>query len=123
MRVLVIDDSPSIITHIRQLLGAHGHTVESLELFVHLPDRLKHDPPDLIVLDLNMPALPGIAMGGLIKRYQPREIPIIVYSSQPRPELEAAARKLNAAGCVQKGDPPECLIEAVDKVKELIEAR
>jgi CheY-like chemotaxis protein len=114
-RILAIDDSPSVIHHLRRILEGEGHVVETLGLLVELPQKLKNDPPDLIVLDLHMPALPGISFGGFIRKYQPHEIPIIIYSSRPRSELEDAAQKVQAVDFIEKGGPDLVLVGAVNR--------
>jgi DNA-binding response OmpR family regulator len=59
MRTLIIEDEPQLARHIRAALGRHGHPAE-----VHhdgaagLQAALSH-PPDLIVLDVNLPTLDG----------------------------------------------------------------
>lgn len=113
-RVMIIDDSPSAIQKARSVLLKEGHQVETLELLIYLPERLKSDPPDLILLDLSMPALPGFDVGKLIRRYQQRPIPIVVYSSRPTTELASITRELGAADYVQKGDADSVLIDAVN---------
>jgi len=114
-RILAIDDSPSVIHHLRRILEAEGHVVETLNLLVELPQRLKINPPDLIVLDLHMPALPGISFGGFIRKYQPHEIPIIIYSSRPKSEMEEAAEKVRAVDFIEKGGPDLVLVGAVNR--------
>lgn len=103
-RVLVVDDSPLVIRFVRQALTPDGHDVQSLDSFIRLATTVREDPPDLILLDLNIPVLSGVAMGKLVRSYQSRDIPIIVYSSAPPRELWAAARDVGAHACVQKSD-------------------
>lgn len=113
-RILVIDDSPTVLLAVRQALGVEGHRVEALDSFVDLPGRLRDNPPDLIVLDLEIPYLPGLAFARLIQKYQLRSIPIVIYSGQPIQEIERAARTIGAAASVAKGQPLQILREAVD---------
>ncbi len=112
-RILAIDDSPTVLIHLRRILGAHGYRVETLDLLVELAERLKKETPDLIILDLHMPTLPGVPLGRLIRKFQPHEIPIVIYSSQPRPERLDAAAKVGAVATVQKGGPDDDLLAAV----------
>jgi DNA-binding NarL/FixJ family response regulator len=112
---MIIDDSPSAIQKARSVLLQEGHKVETLELLIYLPERLKTDPPDLILLDLSMPALPGFDVGKLIRRYQQRPIPIVVYSSRPTTELARITKELRASDYVQKGDSDKVLVDAVNR--------
>ncbi len=111
--VLVIDDSASAIQKVKDVLRPAGFEVEGLDLVIHLPKIVKENPPDLILLDLSMPALSGINVATFIRRYESKPIPILVYSSRPRQELVTVAKDLGAAGYVQKGDPDHLLIQAV----------
>jgi len=115
-RILAIDDSKTIIAHLKGVLEPRGYRVDTLDMFIELPTLIKNDPPDLVILDLNMPTIPGIPLGGLIRKFQPHEIPIVVYSSQPRAELEEAAHALRAAAVVAKGETDDNLIKTVEAV-------
>lgn len=112
-RILVIDDSPSAVQRARTVLENAGYTVETLDLLIYLPHLVKEDPPDLILLDLSMPALSGVNVARFIRRYERHPIPIVLYSSRTTFELKEAVREMNAAGFVQKGEPDEQLLSTV----------
>ncbi|MCP4899282.1 MAG: response regulator [bacterium] len=115
-RVLVIDDSLSAVQKARHVLEKAGYTVETLDLLIYLPQIVKDDPPDAILLDLSMPALSGINVAKFIRRYEKSPIPIILYSSRPVEELIETADQLDAAGYVQKGDPDSHLLSTISHV-------
>ncbi len=112
-KVLVIDDSPSAICAIREVLEPAGYEIESVEMIIHLAGLVKDDPPDVILLDLSMPVLSGINVGSLIRRFQPHPIPIVIYSSRPNSELRLAAANLGAVAYVQKNESDERLLGAI----------
>lgn len=114
-RILVVDDSQLVVRYLQRMLTAWGHQVEALDSFVRLTAAVATSPPDLLILDLHMPALSGVATGKLVRTHQLREVPILIYSSAPEAELEAAARELRAAGYVQKGGH-DALRAAVDRI-------
>lgn len=105
-RILVVDDSPTAVRAVELALNGEGHDIESLDSFIHLTSAVRSNPPDLILLDLRIPALSGVSMGQLIRRHQCRPIPILIYSSQPEAELRTAAHRLDAVGYLPKGTPP-----------------
>lgn len=119
--ILVIDDSPTVVRVVTRTLEPKGHRVHRLDCFVDLPRALRETPPDLILLDLEMPAFSGLDFALFLQRYSADRYPIVVHSSKEERELVAAARKMNAAAILQKGRPPEALVEVVDRV--LSEAR
>lgn len=102
-RVLIIDDSPTVIHFVRAALSKDGHDTQVLDSFIRLAAVVREDPPDLILLDLNIPALSGLTMGSLVRKYEQRKVPIIIYSSQGETEMEDAARALGAVSVLRKG--------------------
>ena len=102
-RILVIDDSPTVVTFAKHALESAGHEVDGLLHFVDLRAHLNRTPPDLVLLDLEMPGLSGEKVGEFLRQFETRRTPIIVYSARDREELEAAAQRLGAAAVVEKG--------------------
>ena len=112
-KVLVIDDSPTIVAFVRQTLEAAGHEVEELGYFVDLPRHIGRAQPDLVLLDLEMPGMDGQRVGRFIRQleetYDRERTVVVIFSSRPRAELEEAAREVGAAAAVEKGASPEQL--------------
>lgn len=112
-RILVIDDSPSLIASLREIFEREGFGVDELTSFLDLPDLLRTTPPDLIILDLEMPMMPGKMAAQYIRKYQEgsRAIPILIHSSMPVEDLQRAVADTGAVGYVQKGSSQERLLE------------
>ena len=62
MRVLVADDDPQILKALGIILRAHGYTVATARDGREALTAAAHERPDLIVLDLGMPALDGVSV-------------------------------------------------------------
>lgn len=78
--VLVVDDSPAVRIRIRLMLEELGfHVVEAADGKEAL-DRVKENPPELILLDLEMPVMDGMTF---LKRYHQtgKGAPVIVCST------------------------------------------
>jgi DNA-binding response OmpR family regulator len=118
--ILVIDDSPAIVTALTEILGGAGHSVDALDNFLDLPFRLRESPPDMVILDLSMPMMSGEMAAGYIKKYQEKAVPILLYSSRSESELVDAVRTTGAAGFLRKGCDPSVVI---DKVEAILGAR
>jgi CheY-like chemotaxis protein len=58
-----------------------------------------HFKPSLIILDLNMPRIGGFTF---LQRYQPRDIPVVVFSVSPLETDKEFALELGANEFVQK---------------------
>jgi CheY-like chemotaxis protein len=112
-RVLVVDDTPSMRTEIRHLLedagliviGEAGQGAEGVMLARELQ-------PDVVVMDVRMPILDGIAATGYITRELPGTR-VIVFSAFEDQELAGAARAAGAAGFLTKGVSPAAISAAV----------
>lgn len=115
-RVLVIDGSLSSVQRSKDVLEKAGYRVEALDLLIYLPRIVKDDPPDVILLDLSMPTLSGVNVAKFIRRYEKHPIPIVLYSSRPRPQLMDTAEELSAAGFVHKTDPDSLLLSTLSDI-------
>jgi len=112
-RVLVVDDTSSMRTEIRHLLEDAGLTVvgeggDGAE-GVMLARELR---PDVVVMDVRMPILDGIAATGYITRELPNTR-VIVFSAFDDHELTNAARAAGASGFLPKGASPAAIADAV----------
>ena len=67
-RVLVVDDEAHLATGIRENLQAEGHRAEAAHDGAEGLQKALGDPFDLIVLDVNMPAMDGLAMCRELRR-------------------------------------------------------
>ena len=69
MRILLVDDAPSILKVTRRFLEAHGHTVDTAENGSEALEKLKrgrvnsgtgHATIDLMITDIQMPVMDGV---------------------------------------------------------------
>jgi CheY-like chemotaxis protein len=58
-RILVVDDEPDIVRVVTKIMESRGHSVTIATDGVEACDRVKADPPDVVILDLNLPRLDG----------------------------------------------------------------
>jgi two-component system, chemotaxis family, protein-glutamate methylesterase/glutaminase len=124
IRVMVVDDALLVrevlsnwIVGARglKLVGAHGDGQEALDHF----DR---EAPDVVVLDVEMPKLDGLAaLPRLLKRR--RDLAIIVVSglTQDRAELTLKALKLGALDYIAKPSSDDRVMTSAVFRRELIE--
>jgi len=62
LRVLVVDDDPSILRLIAKIVSSAGHHVSQAENGSKALDFVLQDPPDLVVCDWEMPELDGVEL-------------------------------------------------------------
>ncbi len=94
LRILLVDDEPSIIKMVGKRLEVEGFEVMVAMDGQEALDKAQSIEPDLVVLDLMLPRLNGYEVCAMLKRdsrYQ--KIPIIMLSarSQEKDEKEALA--------------------------------
>lgn len=112
-RILVVDDSESVYHFVRRELAHDRHIVDRLTAFTELASYLRENEPDLILLDLEMPALSGMAFARFLRRLERTPSRILIHSSLPASDLEAAAKQVNAVGSLEKSADGERLRKAV----------
>jgi DNA-binding NarL/FixJ family response regulator len=113
MRVLLADDLAKVRSALRLLL-MHEPEVEIMGEVADstgLLDWVKVVCPDLILLDWELPRLPGVALLPLLHDFCPR-LQVIALSG--RPEARQAALDAGADAFASKGDPPERLLAVVN---------
>ncbi len=117
IRVLVADDHAIVREGLRSLLETEpgmelaGEAVDGEEAVAHA----RAVRPDVILLDLMMPRLDGIAAIGEIKREQP-DARILVLTSFAEDEKVFAAIKAGALGYLLKDSSPQELLQAIREV-------
>ena len=66
-RILVVDDEPDIVRVVVKIMEARGHTVTTARDGAEAIERVKADPPDVVILDLNLPKIDGYEVCKRIK--------------------------------------------------------
>lgn len=106
-RVLIVDDDHAYLETVQELLEDEGYEVLVQAGPFGATERVMTGRPDVVLLDVNMPALSGEALLPLLKaRPQTRDTPVIFHSSNDEEALRSAAGRLGAAGWACKGDLP-----------------
>ncbi|MBL9114701.1 MAG: response regulator transcription factor [Verrucomicrobiaceae bacterium] len=93
MRILVIEDEKELARHICSALNRVGHTTEARHDGLKGLEAAVNDPPDLIVLDLNLPTLDGF---GVLRSLKESHSPSRVIILTARAEIESRVKGLNA---------------------------
>jgi DNA-binding NarL/FixJ family response regulator len=110
-RVLIVDDHPLTRDALAGLLTQHDFSVVGQaadgEQAVEVARELQ---PDLILLDLSMPGIGGLAALPLLREAAPACEVVMVTASVAEENLLAAIRA-GAAGYLLKTEPPERIVE------------
>ena len=89
VRVMVVDDEPSVRRFLKRSLMAHGYDMLEAETGEEALNMAALNPPDLIILDLGLPDIPGIVVMQRIREWS--EIPIIILSVKNQEKDKIAA--------------------------------
>lgn len=105
-KILIIDDDISHLAATRSLLEEEGYAVYTHGETFGTTNLVRQIKPDLVLLDINMPALSGDQLAKLLKgNAHTWKVPLVFYSSNDEDSLRQYARKFGAQGYICKGDP------------------
>jgi putative two-component system response regulator len=95
--ILVVDDNPNVAMLLQELLVAEGYRVETASDGVEALGRVALSPPDLMLLDLDMPRLDGFEVCRQIKGSpSTRLIPVVIVTAQAAFQSKLQAWELGA---------------------------
>jgi two-component system, cell cycle response regulator len=97
LNILVIDDNPSHLKLAHLVLSAAGYAVNDAGAAEQAGAAIHSDKPDLILLDLELPGMDGLALVQKLKADpETRDIHIVAVTSYPERYPKG---QLLAAGC------------------------
>ena len=114
IRILIVDDNPTVRRYLRAVLEQHeswqvcGEARNGTEAL----QKVMENPPDLIVLDYQMPGLNGVDVAKQISEIFPR-MPILMVTLHLSKQLADAAREAGVRGACAKQDIGS-VVKAVD---------
>ncbi len=118
LTVWVVDDDPSVRWVLEKALKQASMTVRSFERAEHLMDALVDDSPDVLVTDVRMPGISGLALLDRLQSSHP-QLPVIVITAHSDLQNAVAAYKGGAFEYLPK---PFDIDEAVELVHKAARA-
>jgi two-component system response regulator PrrA len=115
-RVLVVDDDPAITTALARGLGLEGFDVVTAGGGHEALAAIALDPPDVVVLDVNMPDLDGVTVARRL-REDGRDTPICILSARDEIADRVAGLEAGADDYLVK---PFALAELVARLRALL---
>lgn len=114
IRVVVVDDQALMRTGFRMILESAGIEVAAeAENGREALDVVRRHRPDVVLMDIRMPELDGVAATEQLMADPSVEARILILTTFDLDEYVFAALQAGAAGFLLKDTPPEALIEAV----------
>ncbi len=112
-RVLIVEDSSTIRDQLRRILTPEGFDVlEARDGLEGLEMAREHDDVAIMVCDVNMPRMDGIAMITVL-RSEGNETPVLMLTTEGEPELIVQAKKAGARAWIIKPFDERLLVKAI----------
>ncbi|SEU34100.1 response regulator [Stigmatella erecta] len=102
LRVLVVDDDPDLLDLVARSLSAHGIEVETHPSALGVSNRVRDTVPDVVLIDVNFPALKGDKVVSLARLSAPKDTRFILYSASDEAQLRSLALSSGADGYLSK---------------------
>jgi len=120
-RVLIVDDQHDLLDGIKSLLEMEDIDVVMHSSMITLPLILRQVDPDVVLLDLNLPALSGTAaLRNGLRRLLRTDAALVLFSGRSPVELAGISEELGADGFISKTQEP---MEIVDRIQTWIDRR
>lgn len=111
-RLLVVDDSPDLLTLIKSLLEqVNGFQVFTAEDGPSALRKFSEAEPDLVILDVCMPGMSGIEVAHHIRQIS--SVPILFLSAVGTPEMVARGLEAGAEAYLTKPFSPRAFLSKI----------
>lgn len=112
--ILAVDDSKAVRNLIESVLRSEQYAVLTAADGLEAMEVLERKPCDLVVLDINMPRLDGLALLKAIReRAEWAKLPILMLSTEGQDSDRSKALALGASDYMTKPFKPAQLLERV----------
>ncbi len=117
-RILIVDDDPALLKLLGMLLKLEGYAVDAAESGERALSLLAAAPPRLIITDLKMSGMDGLALFDAVHRLHPA-LPVIILTAHGTiPDAVGATRK-GVFGYLSKPFEAQTLLAEVQKALQL----
>jgi CheY-like chemotaxis protein len=121
-KVLVVDDERNMRIFLDLLLREEGYEVLLADDGWMGLECYRREHPDVILLDLNMPVLDGIAVLKILRATDLNQ-PVIVLTGDTNPEMERQVRALGVSEFIIKGFSLKALTGVLERTLKTLTAR
>ncbi|HML37018.1 MAG TPA: sigma-54 dependent transcriptional regulator, partial [Bacillota bacterium] len=117
-KILIVDDEEAYCDVLAMILQTEGYQVRQCTKSREVLDILKTSDFDLIISDLIMPEMDGVALLNAVKKVRP-ELTFIILTAYGTIDNAVKAMKQGAFTYVIKGSDPEELLREVQSIEKL----
>jgi CheY-like chemotaxis protein len=116
-RILIVEDHADSSEALAIFLKRKGHSIECAANGREALARIVDHPPELIMLDLNLPQMNGADLVDTLRSYvRLHSLPVIVVTASPDGPLATRAKSLQVSAILAKGST------TLDEISATIEA-
>jgi twitching motility two-component system response regulator PilH len=116
-RVLVVDDSPTDLHILSEMLTKNGFTVLTAESGEQAIDMAKAEKPDLVIMDIVMPGMSGFeATRSITKGTETSAIPVIIISTKGQETDKVWGMRQGARDYLTKPVDEKALVEKIQSL-------
>ena len=116
-KILIVEDSPSMRSLVREALERDGYEVTESVDGRHALDLLEGMTPDVIITDINMPNVDGLELLRAVRRLPSlRFTPVLILTSESGLDLRETGRAAGATGWLVKPFDPDQLRRVIGQV-------
>ena len=124
-KILVADDEPAVLEIMSRKVAAKGYNVVSAKNGQEAWEKIQHENPDIVLLDLIMPEMDGISVLSKLRATPPSRkfIPVIIISALGEQETMKRAIDLQADHYMVKPVTIDEVFKAIELMISLIPLR
>ena len=112
--ILVVEDSQVDRLRLVKLLDAAGYSVRTAANGLEAIAQVQHQPPALILMDVNMPQMDGFAATRALRGGEhTKSIPVVLVTAKDQKADKAWGQMLGAKGYITKPFADEVLLQQV----------
>jgi len=115
-KIFILDDDETACQLAERFLGKAGYEVKSQTRAIGATSSIKAFAPDLVLLDVMMPAVSGDSLVEIILKNVKPTPKILFYSNKLEDELRELSKKNAVAGYVCKVHGPAALLRTIQSV-------
>lgn len=116
-KILLIEDEKELVSGLTTLLKSQGYLIIAAYDSLFGMSLAHKEKPDLIILDLGLPAGGGFyVLGNLKNSTKTLSIPILVLTAQQGVDLEEKVKQMGAAAYFHKPFDPELLLGRISSI-------
>lgn len=114
-RIVVIDDSASVLRVVERVLSQHGFEVWSANDGSRAVELVREAKPEIILVDFAMPGVNGFDVCRMLGEHDDLEaIPIVIMSTRGDPVGERFVREMGIVDHIRKPFAPEALVALIE---------